>query len=541
MAAFFPLSGQRVVHWRYRPMQLRTVAGVVELKVAYGQDPGDRHWGCPVRELWGLTPHQQLSLALEDKLAFTLTATASYEAAAALAQKWGVPVTDSALHSLTRRLGTRAEAQAQEQLKTPPVEREPERAPTKLAVLMVDGWQVRQRGPGWGKKKTQENRVEWHEWKTGVYYRQEQSAHTAGGRGLIDEKIIIGWQGDPVEFGRRLHWAAQGEGLGRAQATLVVGDGAPWIWNLAQDRWAGATKLLDFYHASQHLWDLGRALHKNDEAATARWVEPRRHQLRHGKEKQLLAVLLNDLGLDVPRAVVSQTWRQRASVRSRLRSHVCTGATAAPGGKTARQTLVKLLHVFLDAFLVALDGQQVVATSFLHNDSCRFGLGVEGVGRHQRAFNFGPAEQGLHGGDFIGAFRDQLGTEPAPLLDGVGAGDLQAPAVEQLLAVHRHLIAVGIALPQHGVLPFQQRFFQLPAVEVGEQPEKGGLAGRAVMPPPPTPVARKTQGFHLLIRQVGGKSRQIPLAQADLAEHGANGHRHQTAHRKIERAVAPIR
>jgi hypothetical protein len=278
-------------------MQMRTVAGVVELKVAYGQDPGDRHWGCPMRELWGLTSHQQLSLALEDKLAFTLTATSSYEEAAALAQKWGVPVSDSALHSLTRRLGSRAEARTQEQLKIPPVEREPQRAPTKLAVLMLDGWQVRQRGPGWGKKKTQQNRVEWHEWKTGVYYRHEQSAHTAGGRGMIEDKIVIGWQGEPVEFARRLHWEAQCAGLGRAQAKLVVGDGAPWIWNVAQDRWAGAHEMLDFYHASEHLWDVGRALHEDQEAATAQWVEPRRHQLRHGREKQVLAELA---GLKAP-------------------------------------------------------------------------------------------------------------------------------------------------------------------------------------------------------------------------------------------------
>ena len=297
-AEFSPLSGQRMVHRRNRPMQLRTVAGVVELKAAYGQDPADRHWGCPVRELWGLTTHQQLSLALEDKLAFTITATASYEEAAALAQKWGVAVTDSTLHSMTQRLGARAEAQAQEKRKTPPVEREPQRAPTKLAVLMLDGWQVRQRGPGWGKKKTQENRVAWHEWKTGVYYRQEQSAQAAGGRGLIDGKKVIGWQGEPLEFGQRLHWEAQQGGLGRARAKLVVGDGAPWIWNLAQDRWEGATELLDFYHATQHLWDLGRALHRNDEAATAQWVEPRRHQLRHGREKQLLAEIA---GLKVPR------------------------------------------------------------------------------------------------------------------------------------------------------------------------------------------------------------------------------------------------
>ena len=106
-------------------MQLRPAAGVVELQVLHGQDPSDRHWGCPLREHWGLSCHQQLSLALEDKLAFTVTATASYAEAAAVAQKWGVPVDDSTLHALTQRLGARAEARPQAALPTPPAEREP--------------------------------------------------------------------------------------------------------------------------------------------------------------------------------------------------------------------------------------------------------------------------------------------------------------------------------------------------------------------------------------------------------------------------------
>ena len=184
-----------------------------------------------------------------------------------------------------------------------PKERDPERAPTKLAVLMMDGWQVRQRGPGWGKKKTKKTRVEWHEWKTGVYYRQEQSGVTADGRGVLAEKVVIGWQGDPVEFGRRLNWEALRGGLGRAQARLVAGDGAPWIWNGAQDRWRGATEVLDFYHASQHLWELSRALHGPDEAATAQWVAPRRHQLRHGKEPRVLEEIA---GIKVPRGEAGQ-------------------------------------------------------------------------------------------------------------------------------------------------------------------------------------------------------------------------------------------
>ena len=277
------------MHRRSRPMQMQTETGIVKLAVIYGQDAGDRHWGCPIREHWGLTNHQQLSLALEDKLAFTLTATTSYEEAAALVQKWGVPVTDSLLHSLTQRLGSRAEAQKQEQLKTPPMESEPLRAPARLGVIMLDGWQVRQRGPGWGKRKTKQNRVEWHEWKTGVYYPQEKSARTLSHRGVIAGKLIVGWQGDPVEFGRRLHWEALRGGLGRARAKLVVADGAAWIWNVAQDRWKGATQLLDFYHASEHLWNLGRGLNGEDETAATQWAQPLRHQLRHGGQEKVLA------------------------------------------------------------------------------------------------------------------------------------------------------------------------------------------------------------------------------------------------------------
>jgi len=307
MAGFFPLSGQRLVHRRPRQMQLRTAVGIVELEVLYGQDPCDQHWGCPTREHWGLTCHQQLSLALEDQLAFTLTATSSYEEAAAVAAKWGTTISSGALHALAQRLGSRAETRTQEQLATTPTERQPERAATKLAVLMLDGWQVRQRGPGWGKKRTLEPRVEWHEWKTGVYYRHEQAGQTAGGRGVLSEKIVIGWQGDPIEFGRRLHWQGLREGLGRSKAKLIVADGAPWIWNLAQDRWAGAVELLDFYHATQHLWNLGRALNGQDEMAAAKWVEPRRHQLRHGQPHKLLTELSQ---LKVPRGQAGQVVRR---------------------------------------------------------------------------------------------------------------------------------------------------------------------------------------------------------------------------------------
>ena len=55
-----------------------------------------------------------------------------------------------------------------------------------------------------------------------------------------------------------------------------------------QDRWKAALEVLDFYHGSEHLWNLGRALYGEQGPALAQWVEPLRHQVRHGQEQQAL-------------------------------------------------------------------------------------------------------------------------------------------------------------------------------------------------------------------------------------------------------------
>jgi hypothetical protein len=262
--------------------------GEVKLTVDYGQDPITGQWGCPLLGAWELSPHQKITPGFAEKLCFTVTATGSYEEAAQVASKWARSIDDSTLHALVQRIGEQAEQQAQRRYESPPLERMPQRAASPLGVLMVDGCQVRYRGAGWGKEKTKEDRVEWHELKLGVFYRHEESAHTEGGRGLLSDKVVVSWQDKPLELGRRLNWEALREGLGRARQMLFLGDGAEWVWNLKKDRWNAAVGLLDFYHGSEHLWDLGRALHGERQPVLSQWVEPLRHWMRHGKERQVL-------------------------------------------------------------------------------------------------------------------------------------------------------------------------------------------------------------------------------------------------------------
>lgn len=301
----FPRSQRKAQHRRRQVLRLQTAVGLVKVTTWYGWNPATGQWGYPLRETWGLSSHQEMSPGLEDKLGFTLTVATAYEEASALAQKWGCTVASATLHVLAQRLGARAEAQTQQRLETLAQEWTPERAASELAVFMLDGWHARFRGLGWGKKKTQHQRVEWHEVKLGVFYLLEQAGHASGGRGVITEKTVVRWQGEPVELGRRLHWEAQRRGLGRARFILVVGDGAPWIWNVAADRWATAVELLDFYHASEHVWELGRALYGG---AAQAWVESRWHELRHGQEEKFLAHLAQLKG---PRGPRGETVREQ--------------------------------------------------------------------------------------------------------------------------------------------------------------------------------------------------------------------------------------
>lgn len=254
-----------------------------------------------------MEPRQTFTVAAQRRLAATVALTGTYAEAAELAGEWGVAVDDTTLHTLTQKLGARAEASWPARLAQPAREAEPATPASALGVLMIDGCQARFRGPGWGQRVPKEPRVEWHELKLGVFYRVEQAGQTAGGRGLLSGKRLVSWQGEPAELGRRLHWEAQADGLGRARRIRCVNDGAPWIWNLVAQRWPQAEEVLDFYHASQHLHVLGQALHGADEPAAKAWVKPRQRRLRRGPAGRLLRELA---ALPPPAGAVGESVRR---------------------------------------------------------------------------------------------------------------------------------------------------------------------------------------------------------------------------------------
>jgi len=94
------------------------------------------------------------------------------------------------------------------------------------------------------------------------------------------------------EFGKRLYLEAWKRGWSRAEKKVVMGDGAEWIWNLAEQHFPGAVQIVDLYHARQHLWELARKLHPNDEANQKAWMKVhQRRLLDKGKIEKLVGAL----------------------------------------------------------------------------------------------------------------------------------------------------------------------------------------------------------------------------------------------------------
>jgi hypothetical protein len=304
--------------------------------VDYGQERATQKWLSPQQRAWGLSPHQKMTPGLAEKLCFTAIATTSYAQAAAVAARWGVAVDDAVIHQQVQRAGERAEQQAQARTAasaTLAAASPPAVSPDAL-VIMMDGWLLRHRGTDWGQKPAEEagERVAWQECKSAVIYHLRHAAKTAGERGLLVEKFVVAHVGEPLEFGRRVQAEARRRGLGEAPQVFVVADGGVWIWNIVADRFAAATGVLDFYHASQHLWDLAHTLHPDNEAGARAWVEPLLHQLRHGGEAGVLQTLQDLPTWCVQRAqAVPPTVAREINYFTEHREHLHYAARAAEG------------------------------------------------------------------------------------------------------------------------------------------------------------------------------------------------------------------
>ena len=104
------------------------------------------------------------------------------------------------------------------------------------------------------------------------------------------------------EFGWRIYAEALRRGLRRAAQVIIIGDGAPWIWNIADEHFPGAVQIVDLYHAREHLANLSNVVYGAETEKSKQWSAARTSELDLGA----VEVLLSKMRRLRPQAPVAQ-------------------------------------------------------------------------------------------------------------------------------------------------------------------------------------------------------------------------------------------
>ncbi len=95
----------------------------------------------------------------------------------------------------------------------------------------------------------------------------------------------------PSAFASRVAREATRRGFDRAARRAVLGDGAKWIWHLADEHVPDAVQIVDRFHAKQHLSDVGKAIYGATSELGRVWSTARHDELDEGKTDDILAAL----------------------------------------------------------------------------------------------------------------------------------------------------------------------------------------------------------------------------------------------------------
>lgn len=288
LASRCPGCGKRRGSHSWRMREVLTVCGRMRYERPYHYCRRCKRGWAPADGVLELGSRERVSGALEGWLARLGAATDFREAAGLLQELTGIGVAAETVRQHSEGVG--AELEAAQQAAMAEVERRQEAAePLEPApgvlVAEADGVMVRYLD-GWHEVKL--GLVGGHEQgHTGAlsYVAARESSEAFGQRWLCEAARrgaleVMCWEG-PVA----------GRGLAVLRPVVVLGDGAHWIWTLAGDHFGERTEIVDYYHASEHIWMVANTLYGQGTAQAKKWAQARRSALYEKGAKPVLQAL----------------------------------------------------------------------------------------------------------------------------------------------------------------------------------------------------------------------------------------------------------
>jgi hypothetical protein len=278
------------------PRTFESRFGSITVKRTRGYCKRCHKWRVPADAALGLEESAGYSPAVQDMAALLASKMPVEDASAVLEHLTGVKLPRATLDREARRQGERAQelrTQLDRQAATEKNQLELTLEPYQM-IIQLDAWNIRERD-AWGRsgalRRQGKEPERWHWVYTGTCFRLDHRGQTAGGRPVITERGFVATRQGLDGLREQLHAEALRRGLGQAASALVIGDGAVWIWRLADDRWPQAHQRLDFYHAVQHLAAVGRALFGENQEKLKVWLKPLVKQLKHQSSLKVIRQL----------------------------------------------------------------------------------------------------------------------------------------------------------------------------------------------------------------------------------------------------------
>jgi hypothetical protein len=100
---------------------------------------------------------------------------------------------------------------------------------------------------------------------------------------------------DAQTFGQAVWLEACRRGVTQADEVVVIGDGAAWIWKLAAEHFPTAVQIVDWYHATEYIWNAAHAIFGTGTDLANGWASQRLNDLWDGNMDALLAALARHL------------------------------------------------------------------------------------------------------------------------------------------------------------------------------------------------------------------------------------------------------
>jgi hypothetical protein len=150
----------------------------------------------------------------------------------------------------------------------------------------------------------------WKELKVGCVFDVEVRRETMPASDDLEDRAhavntsYLGVLGSADAFGRRLWTEAVRRRVPQAHDSIVIGDGAHWIWDLAQEHFGSSWQVVDWYHAKQHLHGVADLAFGEGSATGQQWVKSMRTPLYQGQVWQVTASI-QELAAEYPTAAKS--------------------------------------------------------------------------------------------------------------------------------------------------------------------------------------------------------------------------------------------